>query len=204
MDNSNPNFSFTTNLSGIRAASGGGMKLVEGYYEGIVTDAFQTTSRNGRPQVAIKVTLKGEADGIVRTSWVGIPTSAEDNVRYFWRAIFESLGYTPAQIDHGDVSVSREVLVKRPASIYYKPGDKDMGIYEELKFLSPNDWKMQKTQFDAAKSAPNSALGATGGNTAAATPQVSTAAPVGGIGNAPGIGGGNAVTKDGLLAALNR
>jgi hypothetical protein len=200
MDNSNPNFSFTTNLSGIRAASGGGIKLPEGFYTGSVTDAFQTTSKNGRPQVAIKITLGGQFEGTVRTSWVGIPTSADDNLRYFWRAIFESLGYTPAQIDQGDIGVSREVLVGRNCSIYYKPGDKDMGIYEELKFLSPNDFTQQKAQFDAAVVAPNSALGSTGGIAGIGG---STAAPVTAPTNGVGIGG-NTVSKEGLLAALNR
>ncbi len=200
MDNSNPNFSFTTNLSGIRAASGGGMKLLEGFYTGTVTDAFQTTSKNGRPQIAIKVTLGGKFEGIVRTAWVGIPQSADDNVRYFWRAIFESLGYSPAQIDQGDINVSREVLIGKPASIYYKPGDRDMGIYEELKFLSPNDFAQQKAQFDAAAAAPNSALGSTGGNTGIGA---STAAPAAAPTNGVGIGG-NTVSKEGLLAALNR
>lgn len=200
MDNSNPNFSFTTNLSGIRAASGGGMKLSEGFYNGTVTDAFQTTSKNGRPQIAIKITLSGAFEGMVRTSWVGIPTSADDNVRYFWRAIFESLGYTPAQIDQGDIGVSRDVLIDRSCSIYYKPGDRDMGIYEELKFLSPNDFTQQKAQFEAAVVAPVSALGSTGG-----TPGIgaSTAAPVTASTNGVGIGG-NTVSKEGLLAALNR
>ena len=200
MDNSNPNFSFTTNLSGIRAASGGGIKLPEGFYTGSVTDAFQTTSKNGRPQVAIKITLGGQFEGTVRTSWVGIPTSADDNVRYFWRAIFESLGYTPAQIDQGDIGVSREVLVGRNCSIYYKPGDKDMGIYEELKFLSPNDFTQQKAQFEAAVVAPNSALGSTGGTAGIGG---SIAAPVTTPTNGAGIGG-NTVSKEGLLAALNR
>ena len=200
MDNSNPNFSFTTNLSGIRAASGGGMKLSEGFYNGTVTDAFQTTSKNGRAQIAIKITLSGAFEGMVRTSWVGIPTSADDNVRYFWRAIFESLGYSPAQIDQGDIGVSRDVLVDRSCSIYYKPGDRDMGIYEELKFLSPNDFAQQKAQFEAAVVAPTSALGSIGG-----TPGIgaSTAAPVAASTNGVGIGG-NTVSKEGLLAALNR
>lgn len=197
MDNSNPNFNFNVNLSGIRAASGGGMKLPEGYYEGIVSDAFQTTSKNGRPQVAIKVTLKGKFEGMVRTAWLGVPQGEEDGVRYYWRAVFESLGYQPAEIDAGVISVQRDVLVGRACSIFYKPGDKDMGIYEELKFLAPHDFAQQKAQFEAAATAPGSALGAT----------APAATGIGGIGNgggAPITSGGNTVTKDGLLAALNR
>lgn len=198
MDNSNPNFNFNVNLSGIRAASGGGVKLPEGFYEGTVTDAFQTTSKNGRPQIAIKVTLKGQFDGMVRTAWMGVPQTEEDGVRYYWRAVFESLGYQPAEIDAGVISVQRNVLVGRSCSIFYKPGDKDMGIYEELKFLAPHDWAQQKAQFDAAANAPGSALGAT-------APTANTGIG-GGINNGGGapITGGNTVTKDGLLAALNR
>jgi len=198
MDNSNPNFNFNVNLSGIRAASGGGVKLPEGFYEGSVTDAFQTTSKNGRPQIAIKVTLKGQFDGMVRTAWMGVPQNEEDGVRYYWRAVFESLGYQPAEIDAGVISVQRNVLVGRSCTIYYKPGDKDMGIYEELKFLAPHDFAQQKAQFDASATAPGSALGAT-----------SAPAATGGIGatnggGAPITGGGNTLTKDGLMAALNR
>jgi hypothetical protein len=195
MDNSDPNFNFNVNLSGIRAASGGGLKLPEGFYEGTVSDAFQTTSKNGRPQVAIKVSLKGKFEGTVRTAWLGIPQGEEDGVRYYWRAAFESMGYQPAEIDAGVIGVSRQVLVGRSCAIYYKPGDKDMGIYEELKFLAPHDFAQQKAQFDTTATAPISALGSS------AAPAVST-----GIGNGAGapISGGNTVTKDGLLAALNR
>ena len=193
ISNSNPNFSFPINLSGIRAASGGGMKLPEGYYEGVITDAFQTTSKNGRPQAAIKVTMKGDFEGMVRTSWIGIPQSAEDGVRYIWRAVFESAKYPSTEIDAGEIQVSREVLVGRDVTVFYKPGDKDMGVYEDLKFLAPHTWAQKKTHFEASVSAPASALGSTGGIAAA----VSAPAPA-------GNGIGNTVTKDGLLAALNR
>jgi hypothetical protein len=202
MDNSNPNFEFNINLSGIRAASGAGLKLPEGFYEGTVTDAFQTTSKNGRPQVAIKVTLKGQFEGTVRTSWMGIPQAEEDGVRYYWRAVFESLGYQSAEIDAGVIGVSRQVLVGRSCSIYYKPGDKDMGIYEELKFLAPHDFAQQKVQFDAASTAPGSALGATSAPAPTATAPAGIGAPLNG-GGAP-ISAGNTLTKDGLMAALNR
>ncbi len=198
MDNSNPNFNFNVNLSGIRAASGGGTKLPEGFYEGTVSDAFQTTSNNGRPQIAIKVTLKGQFDGMVRTAWMGVPQSEEDGVRYYWRAVFESLGYQSAEIDAGVIGVSRQVLVGRSCTIYYKPGDKDMGIYEELKFLAPHDFAQQKAQFNAAATAPGSALGAT------AAPAANAGIGAANGGGAPITGGGNTLTKDGLMAALNR
>ncbi len=204
--NINPHFNFDVNLAGIRAASGGGMKLPEGFYEGIVSDAFGTTSKNGRPQVALKVAIQGQFEGMIRTAWLGVPQNEDDGVRYYWRGVFESLGYQPAQIDQGIISVKRELLIDRPCTVYYKPGDRDMGIYEELKFLSAHDWAQQKAQFDAATSAPGSAIGAT----------AIGAAAIGGIGNerigdtlsattAPdGNGMGNTLTKDGLLNALNR
>jgi hypothetical protein len=194
---SNPDFNFNVNLSGIRAASGAGMKLPEGYYEGTVTDAFSATSKSGRPQVAIKVTMKGQFDGMVRTAWLGVPQTEDDGVRYYWRGVFESLGYQPAQIDAGVITVERNVLVGRSCSVYYRPGDKDMGIYEELKFLAPHAWAQQKAQFEAASSAPTSAIGA-----AIAAPIASN--PLSNNGGSAPAAAGNTVTKDGLLAALNR
>ena len=141
--NNDPNFNFNVNLAGVRAASGG-MKLAKGFYTGIITDANGTTSKSGRPQVAIKITVQDVGfAGIVRTAWLGVPKGPEDGVRYYWRAALESCGYTPAQIDAGEIGINRSVLIDRPCTFFYKPGDRDMGIYEELKFLSPSDFAMQ-------------------------------------------------------------
>ena len=213
-------WNFQVNLSGVPAASGGSRELPEGFYTGAVIDAEPGQSSTGRTQIAIKVQVNsGEFNGVIRTTRLGVPTSAEDKVLYYWRAAFESLGYTPAQIDAGAVTVSKDVLVGRTAHFYYKPGDKDAGIYEDFKFLTPSDWSNRKATFEASKNAQGSALGAAATVTRPVVTPVSApvmngnlggfnaapvAAPVAAPMAAPTGLGGNAVTKDGLLAALNR
>jgi hypothetical protein len=213
-------WNFQVNLSGVPAASGGSRELPEGFYTGSVIDAEPAQSSTGRTQIAIKTQVNsGDFTGVMRTTRLGVPTSAEDKVLYYWRAAFESLGYTPAQIDAGAVNVTKEVLVGRTAHFYYKPGDKDAGIYEDFKFLTPSDWANRKATFEAGKTAQGSALGSAAVRTApvqaapVAAPVAAAAPSLGGFNAAPvaastpsmgGGLGGNAVTKDGLLAALNR
>ena len=213
-------WNFSVNLSGVTPASGGARELPEGFYTVTVIEAEPVQSSTGRMQIAVKTQVAdGDYAGIVRTTRLGVPQAADDKVLYYWRAAFESMGYTPAQIDAGAVTVSREILVGRTATIYYKPGDKDAGIYEDYKFLTPTDWQARKHTFEAGKNAQGSALGSANlgmARTAAApvnnTPvmsQVTAPAPTQTLA-APamnGLGGGlggNTVTKDGLLAALNR
>lgn len=205
-------WNFNLNLSGVTPASGGARNLPEGFYTGKVTGAEPTQTQSGKTQIAIKVqVVGGEFEGVVRTTRIGIPTSEDDKVKVFWRAAFESMGYTPAQIDAGAITVSEEIMVGRSVTFYYKPGDKEAGIYEDFKFLTPSDFASRSAAFAAGKSAQGSALGAAslGNARAVATP----AANLGGLGgglaaptNGAALGGlgGNSVTKEGLLAALNR
>ena len=204
-----PNFNFAINLSGVAPASGGN-KLEEGYHKGELFECFGTQSqRTGRPQVAVRVRItEGPGAGTVRTSYLGVPQTETDAVRHYWRALLESAGYTPAQIDQGAVTVNQEILIGRTVHIYYKPGDKDAGIYETIRFLSPNMWASRKQSFEATNT-----NGTTGGSALAAA-----GAPVQkmGIGSngSNGVGAvtlaapvGNqqsGVTTASLLSALNR
>ena len=82
-----------------------------------------------------------------------MPQSENDAVRYYWRAMMESIGYTPAQLDAGSIAISPEIIVGRECFFYYKPGDRDAGIWDVFNFLSPGDWKRQAAAFNSAKSA---------------------------------------------------
>jgi hypothetical protein len=76
--------------------------------------------------------------------------------------------------------MTRDVFLNRPAHVYYKPGDRDAGIYDEMKLLTPTDWQAQKHSFEKSTARDGSALGA----------PVATAAPAAAIGGgAPAIGG---------------
>jgi hypothetical protein len=204
-------WNFQVNLSGVTPASGGARNLPEGFYSGTVIDAEPSQTQSGKNQIAIKVQVTGGVfEGVVRTTRIGVPTGPDDKVLVFWRAALESMGYTPAQLDAGAVAISKEVMVGRSVTFYYKPGDKDAGIYEDFKFLTPNDFANRKAAFEKGVAAQGSALGAATMG-AARTLSAPAANLGGGLSATPsngaalgGLGGGNTVTKEGLLAALNR
>ena len=187
-NNSNPNWGFNVNLAGLRAPTGAAKVLPEGYYKATLTDAYVNNDKPNR--VIFKLTISdGEFIGTVRTTGLNSPKSATDNVRYYWRGLLESAGYTPAQIDAGEVGMNRALLVDKTVHFHYVPGDKDAGIYEEVNFLPPTDWTMKATAF--AKAASNGAINGTVGTTPAATAQsvgaALGAALGGGLANAPAV-----------------
>jgi hypothetical protein len=207
-NNQNANWNFDINLSGVRAATGASTVVPEGYYKATITDAYTLSDKPGR--VIFKLTIaEGEYTGTVRTTGLGVPKSAEDNVRYYWRAVLESAGYTPAQIDAGAVGMNRALLVGRPVAVHYVPGDKEAGIYETLNFLPPADFAQKSAVFERNKgsntvvSSPaaqnvGSALGAAlggGGMGGMAQPSVQVAPPSNGLG---GVG------VNDLMAALGK
>ena len=152
-----PNFNFSLNLAGV-AASGGGKVLEEGYYAGVVVDCYAAQNSNGGHRVVFKIGNFEGYGNAVRTTSITVPNqNTKAGLLNVWRAAFESAGYTPAQIDSGVISMSRDTFVNRPLHIYYKPGDRDAGIYDEIKILSLAAWTTQKTSFEASS---GSALGA--------------------------------------------
>jgi hypothetical protein len=185
-------WNFNVNLAGVTPAGAGARNLPTGYYKGKIVEADGTVASSGRPQVKFRVEITDpEYAGIVRTTWLGIPQSAEDNVRYYWRAAFESAGYTPAQIEAGTINASPALFLEREVTVHFTAGDKDAGTRDELKFLAP-------AAFAAGKKA-ESAVGAPTGS-ALSGAKVTTPAMGGGLGggavSAMGGGlGGATVTK---------
>lgn len=181
-------WNFSVNLAGVAPAGAGNRNLPTGYYKGRITEADGTVASTGRPQVAFKVEITdAEYAGIIRTCWLGIPQTADDNVRYYWRAAFEAAGYTPAQIEAGNINASPALFVGREVTVHYTQGDKDAGQRDNLKFLAPVAWEQGKRAEGAVANAGNgSALGGA---------KVTTPAG-GGLGGAVGggMGGGVAVT----------
>lgn len=194
-----PNFSFSLNLAGIQAAGGGGPQLDEGYYKGAIVDAYMAENSNGGSRIVMKIGNIEGFPGAIRTTSITIPNeNTKAGLVNVWRAAFESMAYTPAQIDSGAITVQRSLIVDRPAHFYYIPGDRD-----ELKLLSPGQWGTQKQAFEAQASsnAQGSALGAAAQGNAAA----GLSAGGGGLGGAATVnmggglgGGGGAAQTNGL------
>lgn len=178
-------WSFDMNLAGVTPAGVGSRELPTGFYTAKVIEAEAETSQNGRPQVKIRVEIT-DADfaGIPRTTRIGIPQSADDKVRYFWRSLLESVGYTPAQIDAGAVKMSAKLLTDRECFVHYTQGDKDAGVYDNLRFLTPATFAAGKRAADAQPgSAAATGMGGIGVSASAPT----ASAGIGGIGGMGGI-----------------
>ena len=186
--NANTNWAFQVNLSGLRAPTGASAQVPEGYYKATISE--------------------GEFTGTVRTTGLGIPKSGQDGVRYYWRGLLESAGYSPAQIDAGEVGMNRALLVGKTVTVHYVPGDKDAGIYEELSFLPLAAWESKAAAFAkaqnggaAVQAAPGmnavaqQAVGAALGAALSGGPAVTVAAPSNGLGG---------VDSNALLSALGK
>lgn len=204
--NANANWAFQVNLSGLRAPTGAAAQLPEGYFKGTITDAYTLNDKPGR--VIIKTTIsEGEFTGVVRTTGLGIPKSAQDGVRYYWRGLLESAGYTPAQIDAGEVGMNRALLVGKSVTVHYVPGDKEAGIYEELTFLPLSAWEGKAAAFAKAQNG-GSAMQSTGTVVAQQAVGAALAGALGGMGPSvvvatpsSGLGG---VDSNALLSALGK
>ena len=183
----NSEWNFDMNLAGVTPAGMGGRELPTGYYTGKIVEAEAETSQNGRPQVKIRVEVTDpDFIGIVRTTRIGIPQSAEDKVRFFWRALLESVGYTPAQIDAGAVKMSAKLITGRECFLHYTQGDKDAGVFDNLRFLTPVIYEAGKKQENAAAGSAlaGGSVGDLGGGIG-----VTASAPSAGIGGL-GLAGG--------------
>jgi hypothetical protein len=156
-----PTWAFAIDLTGVKPASGA-RDVPTGYYKGTVTDAGKTVASTGREQVTFKVSITDPAEfgGVIRTTRINVPTGDNDNVKFYWRALLESIGYTPAQIDQGTVKMSRELVINREACFHYKAGDRDAGVYDETTFLAPADWASRKRADEATGSRAAGPVGA--------------------------------------------
>ncbi len=119
---------FDINLSGLVAPTGkGGNVLPTGYYKVKLTDLYVNPERNAN-RVIIKCQVsEGPFTGAVRTTGFNKPTSNDDKVRYYWRGLSESVGYSPAQLDAGSISVGIKTFKDREAHILFTAKDESPG-----------------------------------------------------------------------------
>ena len=160
-------FDFSINLSGITAPTGQkNVDVPEGYYKAVVTDMYVNPERNAN-RVIFKLTIsEGPFSGVIRTHGLNKPKDGEDNVRYYWRGVSESCGYSPTALDAGEIEIGRTSFVDKVAHIHFVPKSDD-SQWEKVDFLAPTVWNQQKQVFDASRhSMPTgekgSALGSNG------------------------------------------
>jgi hypothetical protein len=197
---------FSINLSGLVAPTGATGKLPKGYYTVTITDMYVNPEKPNRVVIKAEV-ADGPHKGVVRTDGLSIPQSPEDKVRYYWRGLAESVGYTPAQLDAGAVQLGINTFKGRKGHIHFMPraADGGEGEFEKVTWLAPAEWTRQKQTHEAPPPA-GSALG--GAQTLGGGAQTlgGGAQTLGGGaqtlgGGAPPAGGDN-TTKAALLAQL--
>lgn len=208
------NWGFDVNLSGLQAPTGqSSIEIPEGYYKAVVSDMYVNADNNAG-RVIIKLSIVESAfAGALRTTGLNIPKSAEDNVRYYWRGMAESAGYSPAQLDAGQITIGVQAF--KGKTVYIKFVPKEEGnpsrAYENISFLPPADWSQQKQGFDAMaatqsvtqQAAPaGSALGGSASATANALGSVVPAAQANALGPAAAAPANNTVSQNDVLAKL--
>lgn len=193
--NVNRDWGFNVNVSGLQAPTGkGGAQVPEGYYTAVIDDMYVNPDRNaGRVVIKLKI-ADGPFAGAMRTDGLNMPKSDDDKVRYYWRGLLESAGYTPAQLDNGEVTIGRQALVGRKVTFYYVPkeeGNSDRQ-YDRVTYLTAVEWSQQKQAFEAAGGA-QPAVAAPAGNGSALGGAAPTGNMLGGVqgGGAQPLGGGN-------------
>ena len=140
---------FDINLAGLMAPTGRGSQLPEGYYKATVDDMYINPDKGDR--IIIKLVMAdGPFKGVIRTTGLNKPNSAEDKVRYYWRGLSESAGYTPAQLDAGEISLRPGTFLKKTVHIHFVPKDPDASdSYDTVNFLAPQEWLNQSSEFEA-------------------------------------------------------
>lgn len=159
--NVNRDWNVKVNLSGLNAPTGAKtVELPEGFYKAKITDMYVNPDRNPN-RVIIKMTInEGPFQGVIRTDGMSIPKSEDDKVRYYWRGLAESAGYTPAQLDGGEIELGRETFVEKTVHIRFTPKGKTSDGYEKVDYLAPSEWSQQRQVFDASRRSEGGQLGA--------------------------------------------
>lgn len=142
-------FEFEIDLTGVRAPTGKSVSMDEGYYKGTVDDMYINQDKPGRFVIQLKVKDDPYVGNICSTG-INVPTGNDDKVRFYWRALAESVGFTASELDKGTVKLSPKVFKGKTAHFYYAP-DPEGGKKITVHFFSPVEWAQQKQVFEATR-----------------------------------------------------
>jgi hypothetical protein len=149
------NWSFDVNLSGLTVQAAAPKDVPKGFYKATVDDMYVNVDKNAG-RVIIKLMIsEGEFKGAVRTDGISMPKDENDKVRYYWRALAESAGYTPAQLDNGGIKMNPSTFKGREVHIHYIPRNEAAGVqYDKIEYLTPADFATRKANGASASSSP--------------------------------------------------
>lgn len=161
----NREWNHTYNVAGVAASTGSSgpdIEAPEGYYAGKIEDCYIDMAKNPN-RIIFRISV-AHGDFTGATCWGSINqqgTTKHDNSRH-WRALYESIGLQPAQLDSGTFQFGGSDFLAKTTTFYWKPGDRDAGIFSKLDFLPVHEWEAKRQVFDAAANAKGSAMAGAG------------------------------------------
>ena len=166
------NWSFNFDLRDVTAPSKKAIVAPEGYYKGTIVSATIDTDHNkDRVKFVVRVS-EGEYSGAICKDSMMLPGSTQKDNRVYWRGLFESMGVNPDQLNKQAVNITDagSIFEGKAVSIYFKPGNRELGTWNKLLFLNPTVWEMEKKFFTPEPTEEASAPAATPSITPAAQP----------------------------------
>lgn len=138
-------FSLTVNLTGAgakRGPGGSGEPTVSNAYKVIINSVkghAKKDSDGSVTSVEFKAALvDGDFAGYVAQMYIGLDTTKEGN-RRSWRTALLSAGYTEAEVDGGEITLTPETFEGREAWIFYQARDlNDKGSQSDKYFITPD------------------------------------------------------------------
>lgn len=175
----NGNWTLKANFAGVAERNvGGGYREPEtGAYKVTITGTEQN-EKEGRSSVKFQTVIKGgDFDGVETRLFLGTDLSKQGNLRS-WKTAMLSVGYTPAQIEAGEVEFDSSTFEGKTAYIYYKAKDpNDATSQSDRQFITPEQHQRLVGQ-SSGSIAPVAAGKLNGG------PQMTASAPAPKSGNA--------------------
>ena len=154
MDTKDRNFTINLDFSSVESSPS---IASEGYHLCEIKDIYVDRNYNENRVEFSLIVLEGEQKGNRVYGNMLKPGSYEgkDN-SYYWLKFYLSLGI-PESALKGNVTFNPTDYVGKQAHVYFRPRDKEAGVYGALEFFGLQDWKNKKSAFTAAQS---SAIGA--------------------------------------------
>jgi hypothetical protein len=185
---------------------GTGIAVPTGAYKAKISSCTSSTASTGRAQFEFKVSIaEAPYAGAIRTEWISVPQSKEDKVKYIWTRAFQSIGIPPEKLKAAGVVPAEQIpqfFTGKACHIDFVAGNKDMGQYDKLKFITEAAYKVKKAAATAATAAAAAAPAASVASSAPVTARVAPAAPAAPTPPAAPVNNGAGGSSD-LLAMLN-
>lgn len=145
------NWSFDINLSGITVTAPIPKDVPKGFYMAKIEDMYVNIDKNPNRVIIKLVVSEGEFKGGIITDGLNIPKAEDDKVRYYWRVLAESAGYTPAQLDAGGLKLSPDAFKGREVHIQYTPKSVEGG-YAKTEYFNATEFAARKSSANATAS----------------------------------------------------